>query len=307
VAGLSLAAATNSCSRSQPRAVYVNSYHQGYGSSDAVMLGVREGLSAAGVDLQIFFLDGKRNHEALPEAAAEVMEKIRAFKPNVILVSDDDAMQHLVMPYLRAGPTPVLFCGVNWTADPYEVPNQYVTGMLEVLPVEETIQLVKAQLPDIKDLFVLSEDSPAEHKNRRFLDPIYWRSGLSTTYGLVPDFEEWKQAFRWANRNTQLVFFVTHGAIRNWDEEAAVAFIRENIRVPMFSCDEWMIRYCVVGRVKVAREPGDWLAQQALRVIQGTRAGEIPLTRNTQSRVLGNPDLAARVHFVLPAEAEIFR
>lgn len=306
-ATLGFAGVPTSCLRRKPRAFYVNSYHRGYGSSDAIMLAVQEGLAKANVDLDIHYLDGKRNQDALPEAAAAAIAKIRERKPDVILVSDDDAMQHLVAPHLREGPTPVLFCGVNWTADPYAVPNKFVTGMLEVLPVEETIRLVKAQLPDIKDLFVLSEDSLAEQKNRRYLDPIYWRCGLSTTYGLVPDFEEWKQAFRWANRNTQVVFFGTHGAIRHWDEEAAVAFIREHIRVPVFSCNEWMIRYSVVGRVKVAREPGDWLAQQALRVLNGTKPEEIPLSRNKESRVLGNQDLAARVHFELPPEAEIFR
>lgn len=301
------AGACVSCLRETPRVLYVNSYHQGYASSDAIMLGIQEGLAKEKVQLDVHFLDGKRKPDALPEAAAEAMAKIREKKPDLILVSDDDAMQHLVAPFLRGGPTPVLFGGVNWTADPYEVPNQFVTGMLEVLPVEETIRLLKAQRPDIKDLFVLSEESLVEQKSRRFLDPIYWRCGLSTTYGLVPDFKEWKLAFRWANRNTQVVYFGTQGAIRDWDEEAAVAFIREHIRVPVFSCNEWMMRYCVVGRVKVAREPGDWLAQQAIRILNGTKPTEIPLSRNQASRVLGNPDLAARIGFTLPPEAESFR
>ncbi len=292
------------CAKTPPTVVYVNSYHAGYGPSDAIAEGIRDGLPSPDYDLITVFLDGKRKPELLPEAATKALELIRTRKPDVILVSDDDAMAHLVVPHLREGPTPVLFCGVNWSAEAYEVPNRYVAGMLEVLPVEETIQMVKAQQPEIKDLFVLSEDSPSEHKNRRFLDPIYWRSGLSTTYGLVPNFEEWKKAFTWANRNTDVVFFITHGAIKNWDEEQAVQHIRENIRVPVFTCDDWMIRYCVVGRVKERREPGDWIAQQTIRVLAGTTPEEIPLTRNKLSHPLGNRELADRIGFTLPPDVK---
>lgn len=292
-----------SCARRKPHVAYVNSYHLGYAPSDAITLAIREGFAGADFELQVHYLDGKRNPAALPRAAEGVMASIRAFQPDVILVSDDDAMLHVVVPYLRAGPTPVLFCSVNWTADPYEVPNKYVTGMLEVLPVEETIQLVKSQSPEITDLFILSEDTSLERKNRRFLDPIYWKSGLSTTYGLVSDFEKWQKAFLWANRNTDVIFFITNGGILGWNEEHALEYIRQHIRVPIFCCDDSMIRYCVVGRVKIDREPGDWMVRQALRIIAGTKPEEIPLMHNTQSRVMGNPDLAARIQFLLPPDA----
>lgn len=286
--------------------VYVNSFHPGDAPGDAITQAVREGLAGADLELEVHYLDGKRNPAALPQAAERVMAAIRAFQPGVVLVSGDPAMLHLVVPYLRAGPTPVLFSGVDWTADPYEVPNRYVTGMLEMPPVEETVELVKARAPDIEDLFVLSEDTPRERKNRRFLDPIYWKSGLSTTYGLVSDFEKWKRAFVWANRNADVVYFIANTGIRHWDEEEAVEHIRRHIRVPMFCCDPSLIRYCVAGRVNVKSEPGAWMASQALRVVAGTKPEEIPLARNAQSRVVGNPDLAARIQFPLPPDATLY-
>ncbi len=294
--GVGLAA----CSRSPQPIIYVNSYHKGYGSSDAVEAGIRETLTEAPVTLETIYLDGKRRPDRLPESALHALTRIREVNPAVLLVSDDDAMIHLVAPHLRNGPTPVLFCGVNWTASPYEVPNRYVTGMIEVLPVEETVRMVLQAKPGCKELFILSEDSSSERKSRAFLDPIYWRNGLSTTYGLVPDFDHWKKAFRWANDHADLIFFITNGAIRGWDHETALKHFREWVRIPVFTCDEHMIRYAMVGRVKVAREQGEWVAAQALKVLDGVTPAEIPLARNQQSRLLTNPELAALIEYPLP-------
>ena len=42
------------------RIFYENSYHQGYGSSDDVMAGIKNTLAKQNVRLEIFFLDAKR-------------------------------------------------------------------------------------------------------------------------------------------------------------------------------------------------------------------------------------------------------
>ena len=303
--GLAAALGIASCRHEKPRVAYVNSYAPGYAPADAIAKAVRDGLTGIDLELQTHDLDALRDPAALPRNADRAAVAIRAFRPNLILAFGDEAMRHVVVPYFRAGPTPVLFCGVDWSADAYEVPNKFVTGMLETPPVEETIALVKTGAPTIKRLFVLAEDTPRERANRRFLDPIYWKSGLSTTYGLVSDFEHWKRAFGWANRNADVIFFISKAAIRNWEEEQAIAHIREHIRVPVFCCDRSMIRYCVVGRVPVAAEGGEWLAVQALRILGGTKPEAIPLARNTQSRIVGNADLAARIPFPLPPEATL--
>lgn len=289
-----------------PRIVYAGSGSPGDAPVDAITQAVREGLAKTDLELQVHYLNGDRDPAALPQAGESIVGAIRAFQPDAVLVHGDAAMRYLVVPYLRAGPTPVLFSGIKWTADPYEVPNRYVAGMLEVPPVEDTIELVKKHNPGIRNLFILSEDTPRERGRRRFLDPIYWKTGLSTTYGLVSDFEHWKRAFLWANRNADVVFFMTNTGIRHWDEEAAEEHIREHIRVPVFCCDASMIRYCVAGRVNVDREPGEWMAGQALRILAGTKPEEIPLARNAQSRVVGNSEFAARLRFPLPPDAVLY-
>jgi ABC-type uncharacterized transport system substrate-binding protein len=291
--------------RPEPRRVlYVNSYHRGYPSSDEVSDAIHEILGAEPLELETHHLDGKRKPADLPKAAANVAKRVEEWNPHAILVSDDDAMQHLVVPHLRSGPTPVVFCGVNWSAEDYGVPNRFVTGMIEVLPVEATLRMLLDRQPQAKELFILAEDSSAERKNRTYLDPIYWRNGLSTTYGLIRDFDQWKKAFRWGNDHADFIYFANNGGIVDWNHEEAVAHVREYIRIPVFTCTRHMMPYVAVGRVKIAREQGKWAAEQVLRVLGGVSPADIPQAQNQQSELLKNATLLEAIGISIPDEAQ---
>jgi ABC-type uncharacterized transport system substrate-binding protein len=279
------------------RFFFVNSYHEGYGSSDEVARGLRETLEPAGVVLETAFLDTKRRPGEAAAAAARALERLRAFRPAVVVVSDDAAMAHLVVPHLKDGPVPVVFCGVNWSAEPYGVPNAHVAGMLEVVPILETLATLRRHVPGARTLFVLSEDSLSEAANRRSLDPMYRDAGWDVTWSLVTDYAAWKREFARAQA-WDAVYLPTNGAVAGWDDADARAHVRATIRRPVVTCDDFMLPYAVLGLVKVAREQGEWAGRTALEILGGRRPSDIPLARNLQVRALLNADLATRVGFV---------
>jgi ABC-type uncharacterized transport system substrate-binding protein len=282
------------------RILYVNSYHTGYGSSDDVMAGLRSVLEPQHVEMETFFLDAKRAPEqaAVEARAADALAAIReAHFPRALVVSDDAAVQYLVVPHFREGPLPVVFCGVNWSCEQYGLPTDYVTGMLEVLPIEETIASIRPAFPNIKRLAHLSENSLSERSNRRLMDGIYSRLGLEPAYSLVDDFESWKDAFLTANTDADLIFMPTNGAIRNWDNDAARAWIDAHIGKPIITCDDFMMPFAVFGLTKVAREQGEWAAAATLEILGGKRPADIPVTRNSKTQAWLNPALAEKVGF----------
>lgn len=283
------------------RVFFVNSYHEGYGSSDDVARGLGETLQPAGVVLETAFLDAKRRPGGADAAAARALERLRVFQPDVVVVSDDAAMAHLVVPHLRDGPVPVIFCGVNWSAEGYGVPNAHVTGMLEVVPILETLATVRRHAPGARRLFVLSEDSLSEAANRRALDPMYEDAGWDVTWSLVGDHAAWKREFARAQA-WDVVYLPTNGAVAGWDDADAQAHVRASIRRPVVTCDDFMVPYAVLGLVKVAREQGEWAGRAALEILGGRRPSDIPLARSQQVRALLNSDLAARIGFVPDAE-----
>jgi gluconate transporter len=280
---------------------YVNSYHEGYGSSDDVMSGLRETLKGRGAALEIAFLDSKRRPEraGIEQRAAETAERIRKAKPDVLVVSDDDAVKYLVVPFFKNGPIPVVFCGVNWDASQYGLPNEWVTGMLEVVPIEETLGEAMRARAGAKRLLVLSEDSTSERNNRVLLDAKYRALGLTPSYSLVPDFETWKKEFVRAQKDADLIYLPTNGAVRGWDDRAAREWVAKHTHVPAVTCDDFMMPYVAFGLTKVAREQGEWAAEAALRILDGAKPDSIAMTRNERTRCYWNPELAEKARLTV--------
>lgn len=278
---------------------YINSYHEGYGSSDDITAGIAETLAGADVELEIFYMDTKRNTgEAFAVGkATEALEAIERFDPDVIIASDDNAVKYVIAPHFRNGPLPCVFCGVNWSADTYGLPTANVTGMVEVLPVEESVALLRRYYPDMKTISVITENSLSEQSSREYLEPLFVSLGFAPDYHLVDTFDGWRTAFEAANMAADCIFIPTNGAVKGWDDEAARAFVRDTIRVPVFTCDDFMMPYAAVGLTKVAREQGEWAAGAALRIIAGESPADIPVTHNKQVKRYFNPALAGLIGF----------
>ncbi len=281
---------------------YVNSYHEGYAPSDESMAAIREELKNAGVELKIAFLDAKRRPEpeGIARRAREVAREIRGYRPDALIASDDDAVKYVIAPDFRDGSVPVVFCGVNWSAEQYSLPAAHVTGMLEVVPVEEALRDLMTAFPKARKLRVLSEDTTSERNNRELLDPKYRALGLDPAYALVPDFDAWKREFLRAQREADFIYVPTNGAIRGWDAAGARAWVRRHILKPVFTCDDFMMPYAAYGLTKVAREQGEWAARTALRILAGARPADIGIVRNTQTRCFVNPELAVGAGFSPP-------
>jgi ABC-type uncharacterized transport system substrate-binding protein len=283
---------------------YINSYHPGYASSDEVMAGIYEVVGASSARLDVFFMDTKRypEPEAIAARAEEAMEIIGRIRPEVIIASDDNAVQYIVAEHFKQGPIPCVFCGVDWTCEPYGLPTDNVTGMLEVWPVRETIETLGRYYPNMKRLTVLSEDTASEQKNRAMLDTVFAEVGLSTTYALVDTYDEWKMHFLKANAEADVIFLPTKGAIKDWDPADAQAFVRKHVQVPVFTCDDFLMKYAVFGLTNVSREQGQWAARAALRILRGKSPARIPVMQNEQTIAYVNTTLADKIGFEPDAE-----
>ena len=292
------------CDSPPPKIFYINSYHEGYGSSDDIAEGISETLAAAGAQLEIFYMDTKRQFasEYLEDISQKALKAIQVYQPDVIIASDDNAVKHIVAPHFKDGPIPVVFCGVNWSCEQYGLPTNNVTGMLEVLPLDTAFTTLKKLYPDATKLTILSENTTSELNNKKVLDTLYRNYGFEPTYALVDNYSDWKKAFKKANHDADLIFFVTNGAIKNWNEVDARIFIAKAIKKPVFTADDFMMDYAVFGFTKVAKEQGIWAAEKALEICSGVSSKEIELTRNRQAKTYINPFLAEKIDFVKPAD-----
>lgn len=284
--------------------IFINSYHDGYAPSDEVTDALLKRLDEASIETKVLYMDTKRNSDpmAISLFTSQFLLEKNTWQPDLVIAADDNAARYIVAPYLKNGDIPVVFCGVNWDCTQYGLPASNVTGMLEVLPLPESIETLKAANPGLKKMLVLSENSNSERSNETLLDPLFREHGLMPDYELVDTFAEWKEAFRAAQSEYDLIYLPTNGAIANWDEAEAEAFAARYTEVPTFTCDDFMMRYCAFGRTKIAAEQGQWSADTAIRILAGEPANTFPVTKNQQSRIWVNKTLADKINLKLPAD-----
>jgi len=278
---------------------YINSFHRGHPSSDDIMDGILENFPADSFEIATYFMDTKRNpsKEFIENRAAQLFDSIIEIDPDILLVSDDNAIKYLIQPHLQDLTMPVVFCGVNWTDVEYDLPPNKVTGMLEILPVADMLFTMRSYYPSMNKLLFLSENTTTSRKERQLLDTLFSRVGVGVTHELVDDFEDWKITFKNANQNFDIIYLPTHGAIKGWDHDEAVSFINQNIQIPIVTTEDFMMPYAVFGLTKVAKEQGIWVAVTAKKILDGSSLAEFPVTRNKQSTYWLNKSLAEKIGF----------
>jgi ABC-type uncharacterized transport system substrate-binding protein len=297
----------HSCGRQaieKKKVVYVNSYHRGFPPSDQITEGVFEKLPADSFEIIAHFMDTKRNpSEAyVKNRAAEILASINNENPDLLIVSDDNAVKYLVVPNFQDNPMPIVFCGVNWTAEQYDLSRCNITWILELLPLAESILTLKSYYPNMQKLLVLNENTTTSRKTKPLLDTLLSRIGISVKQELVDDFERWKSVFIDGNETFDVLYLQTRGAIKNWDHDEALRIIDRHIKVPLVTCEDFMMPYAVFGLTQVSKEQGMWAAETAKRILLGTNPTDIPISKNQMSTVWINTSLAEKINFT-PDEA----
>jgi ABC-type uncharacterized transport system substrate-binding protein len=279
--------------------VYVNSYHQGHPPSDQITAGLLESLPADSFEVIAHFMDTKRNpsQEYIEAKSAALLDSIKVADPDLLVVSDDNAVKYLVQPHLQDQDLPIVFCGVNWSADQYGLSRNNITGILELLPVEEVMATMKTYYPSMQSLLVLNENTTTSRKTKPILDTLLNRLGIEVTQALVDDFESWKTGFKEGNLSHDIIYLQTQGAIKGWDHDEALEFINKHIKVPLITCEDHMMPYSIFGMTQVSREQGSWAAETVKKILHGIPPSEIPVSKNQMVSIWFNPGLAEKVGF----------
>ena len=286
------------------RVFYVNSYHQGYAWSDAIEKSVREQLQTFSrktgnrIELGLFRLDSKRRSmpAEIEAAARSALAEINEFRPDVLIVSDDNAVKYLVVPHLLGKKLPVVYCGVNWSSDRYHLPDDQVTGMVEVQLVDQIIKALQETVRGRRIAFLKGDDFSA----RIEADAIQQTFGLNLDVRLVKDFPSWKKEYLLLQKETDLLILGNAVSIAGWDAQKAKKWIFDNTLVPSGSWDAWMADFCLVTFANSGEEQGAWATRTALRILQGTPVANIGSVRNHKARVLLNMPLAKKMGIRFP-------
>jgi ABC-type uncharacterized transport system substrate-binding protein len=283
------------------KVLFIDSYHEGYPWSDGITAGVEGVIGASGAELKVIRMDTKRNgsDEFKKEAALKAKAVIEEFKPDVVIAADDNASKYLIVPYYKDAALPFVFCGVNWDASGYGFPASNVTGMVEVMSLDELVNVLKTVAKGER-LALLTSDVATERKDADNVKTVLGVTFAEEVY--VKTFDEWKAAFSDLQGKADMLFISNNAGIDGWDDAAAAEFVQANSQIPTGTVYDFMAPYALMTYGKVAQEQGQWAAESALNILSGTAPSSIAVAKNTQGTMIINALIAEKLQADLPAD-----
>jgi ABC-type uncharacterized transport system substrate-binding protein len=277
---LSMLVVPSTASSGANKCLYVSSYHRGYAWSDGVEQGLRKVLTGH-CEIRQIDMDTKRNKSAefKQSAAAAVKREIESWKPDVVIVSDDNAAKYVVKEYYRDADTPFVFSGVNWTVKEYGFPYSNVTGIIEVAPLEAMLSHAVKYSGGAKNAIYLGADTLTEKKNLDRVASASNKLGIELRGILVSDASEWKSQYQ-AAQEADFIVMGSYSGISGWDKVELSAFAVEHARKLTVTSHDWMMPFSTIGFTKIPQEHGEWAAHTAIEILKGKSPGEIPIVAN---------------------------
>ena len=277
--------------------LWVDSYHEGYAWTDGIESGLHEILDGTGVELKIIHMDTKRNSdEAFVQAASsKARAEIEAFKPDVVIASEDTVQKSLIVPFYKGADLPIIFIGVNWDASAYGYPTSNVTGMLEVELPDQVVNLLKANAKGEK-LGYITIDTETERKSVDIINNTFFAGQMQIYWATNQD--EFKAAYITAQQEVDILLIGNNAGTDTWNEAEMKQFVLENTSIPTGAVRDWMAPYAILTVAKSAKETGIWAAQTALSILGGTPVSEIPVTQNKKGELIINLDLADKLDII---------
>lgn len=265
----------------------LHAYHQGFQWTDNIQSGLAETLARLAPDalIHVEYMDTKRQapEKSFPLLADFYARKYTGFRPDVILASDDNALDFLLAHRDRLFPgTPVVYCGVNdYQPDRLGGARGY-TGVSERADIKGTIDAALRLMPSMRRLVIITDATETGRHNRKnaleaaqgFLGRVEVQELAALPFGEVAS------ALSTLSPDTGILHM---GLFRDPDGQTMDApefmdFTRKHTAQPIFGVWDFLLgHHCAGGVVVSGAHQGRAMAELAVRVLGRERADDIPV------------------------------
>ena len=293
------------------KVLVINSYHLGFPFSD----GEQEALftafgarlvgedhiddSEAVANLRLIYLDSKHHPSGptLEQNVAQAWQVIDDWKPDVIMACDDNAVRLILDKLPENSPIKGVYCGVNYSADAYDLPPEQITGMIEVI-IASLFDKEFKKLGVGTRVGYLAADSLSNRKDEPLFQEHFGERLTDIQYfSSLDDFSaklEHLQSHCDSIILGSLAPVINTQYSENWYE--GLSIIQERIAVPIAAVNAMDADFALLTLSKNPHEQGAWAGKTAIRLLQGTPPTAIPSVKNQEVRALVNSALAKQLN-----------
>lgn len=240
-----------------PRVLYISSYNSSFPTYFDQVEGVRSVLDTVDVEIDIESMDSKRFHSPNCQGLfhKSLKNKIdQGLRYDVVLVSDDNAFNYVLnqKDSLFSG-IPIVFFGVNSVVKA-KLQNfeSNITGIVETVSIEETLDVMLELFPDEKELVVLSDNTLTGNAVLRQLKKITFSlNDIHVNVLSLTDytFEEMEGELRRIDEDTPvlLLSFLRDKEDRILGFYESLKLIKRNLQAPLFHLWDHGINHGILG------------------------------------------------------------
>lgn len=269
---------------------------------DATRDGIKDGLAEAG------FVDGEsitfvyESAQGQPATAAQIARQFVGDEANVIVPISTPSAQAAVA---ATKDIPIVFTAVT---DPMaaqlvtslEKPGGNVTGISDLTPIEEHIELIKEIVPDVANLGVIyNPGEPNSVALVNLLKEVADPAGLTIVESAATKSADAQQAARALVDRVDAIYVPTDNTVVS-ALEAVIAVAEEN-DIPLFTGDTDSVNRGAIASVGFDYyDVGLQTAELVVRVLNGEKPGDLPVVFASGTDLFVNPPAAERMGITIP-------
>jgi ABC-type uncharacterized transport system substrate-binding protein len=165
----------------------------------------------------------KNTRAELEKSTVAIYKSAKAFHPDLIFLGDDEAGNYIGGLYLDTA-VPVVFWGFNDNPVKYGLvdtasrPGHNVTGVYQSGYYVESLQLLKAIVPGVRTIAVLSDDTPSGRTHYKAIEYLARTGGLPLKLAetvATNDYELWKQKALELQKKVDAFYVVQYAGLKD--------------------------------------------------------------------------------------------
>ena len=246
-----------------------------------------------------------------------VVNEISGFKPDLILLGDDNAANYIGNQFIDTD-IPVVFWGINGLPlkygllDSLKQPGHNVTGIYQAGYLKECLEFLKKVVPKIETFAILSDDSPTGRSKVKALENLC-RTGqvsLKLVESVVTNsLSEWKSKALSLKDKADVFFMLNHNSIKDHngnpvDQLEIGAWYLRNIKIPECAHEK---QFAIEGMLCVCDDSGYNQAWEAVKLAhrilkKREKPSEIPVETPQRGPFIVNRERAEMLGITVTAE-----
>ena len=287
------------------------SYHPEYPWVIEETRGVEDILRGKEVETEKFYLDTKRktSPEWKKKVSENAVKKIAEFKPDLVIVFDDNACELVAMEY--AGKSlPFVFCGMNSDPEDYGFPAENIAGVVERQHINGTIDLLKQLVPNVKKAAIITDNSPTSHGFVTRIEKTALPVEISECYA-TDDFDAWKAKVKELQSEVDAIGLFVYHTIKDPEKDREVSLPPEDVlnwtlknnNLPEFAFFDFTVREgALCGVTLSGYEQGKAAAEIAIEILDGKKPADIPIQCPEKGNPIVNERRADELNITVPTD-----